>query len=132
MKKTVYSLLLIASLTLPNLAAAKVYTPPPPHVAAIITHAAKRYGVSPKVAFAVAWCESRYVETARHLNTNGTHDVGLFQINDVHIPTLQRLGLTRYDYEENATFAMKLISQHGLSDFSGSSACWSPIVRNTA
>lgn len=112
-------------LCVPAFAAA--YTAPDPETGAIIKQTAAEYGVDPNLALAIAWCESRFNDQAKHWNSNGTKDVGLYQINDVHIARLQNLGLTRYDASENTEYAMKLLSAHGTRDFSSSRGCWGPI-----
>lgn len=40
-----------------------------------------------KTAVAIAYAESKFDTSAQGTNNNGTHDWGLFQINDVHKPT---------------------------------------------
>ena len=39
------------------------------------------------------------------VNKNGTIDCGLWQINDIHLPELKRLGLDRLDPEDATKFA---------------------------
>lgn len=123
MKKSLVGLLLLA-LPSPVLA----YAPPPPALDAAITQVATEYGIDVELAKSIAWCENHgYKETAKHWNTNGTKDVGIFQINDIHIPELERRGLTRYDAAENIEFAMILMARNGTRDFLGSASCWRPL-----
>ncbi|CAB3764320.1 lytic transglycosylase domain-containing protein [Paraburkholderia humisilvae] len=49
--------------------------------------------VNPFVLRAIAWQESHYHGDARNLNTNGSVDYGLMQINTVHLPALSRYGI---------------------------------------
>lgn len=70
---------------------------------------------------AVAFCESSLDPNANRRDV----DVGLFQINQVHIPTLQSLGLDRYDMEDNLAYARILYNQNGLRDWYMSYNCWS-------
>lgn len=51
--------------------------------------AGERYGVSPAVLWAIAKAESNFDPGARHLNRNGTVDVGLMQINSLWAPRLE-------------------------------------------
>ena len=55
---------------------------------------AKAYGVSYELVLAIIYHESRFQAGATHLNTNGTTDWGLMQINDVCFSLLNRqLGI---------------------------------------
>lgn len=51
----------------------------------LVYDAANRYGVRGDVLWSIALCESNGNPDAlsRRLNINGTHDVGLFQINEL-------------------------------------------------
>lgn len=76
--------------------------------------AAQKYEVSERVLKAVACVESSCgrVDNPRH-NTNGTVDVGPFQINSIHWDTT----CARYDVHStrgNAMCAAKLIRKHRL------------------
>jgi soluble lytic murein transglycosylase-like protein len=51
---------------------------------------AKAYGVSYELVLAIIYHESGFQASATHLNTNGTTDWGLMQINDVCFSLLQR------------------------------------------
>lgn len=54
-----------------------------------------RHGVDPLLLFAIAKVESSLNPRAINNNTNGTQDVGLMQINSIHLPTLAKRGITR-------------------------------------
>jgi soluble lytic murein transglycosylase-like protein len=56
--------------------------------------AAARYGVNPHVLYAIAAQESSLNPGAVHLNTDGSQDVGLTQINSKWLPQLSKLGVT--------------------------------------
>lgn len=60
--------------------------------------AAARYGQDEKLLRAVAKVESNYVPTAVHYDADGTHDVGIMQINSSHFGELQR----RWNLDEQA------------------------------
>lgn len=56
--------------------------------ATAILEAADRNDVSPSLAFALAYVESRYKVNAVNRNTNASIDRGLFQLNDRSFPSL--------------------------------------------
>ncbi len=59
---------------------------------------AQAYGVSYEMLMAIMYNESRFVVDATNVNTNGTTDRGLMQINDVCYSTVAaHLGLTSAD-----------------------------------
>ena len=60
-----------------------------------IDDAATRHGVNASVLRAIGWQESRLQPAAIGHNTDGSIDVGAFQINSVHLPELARLGIDR-------------------------------------
>ena len=71
----------------------------------------------------VAECES---ELLPHADRAGLHvDVGLFQINQVHLSRLSELGLDRWDPVDNITYARMLYDEAGLTPWSMSKYCWS-------
>src|SRR5262249_9697979 len=53
-----------------------------------IDDAALHHQVNPYVLRAIGWQESRLNPEALHRNENGTTDLGAFQINSIHLPTL--------------------------------------------
>ena len=55
------------------------------HQLTVINEAAIAYGVSPDKLVRIAYVESRFNENAIRHNRNGTTDIGIFQINTVHI-----------------------------------------------
>ena len=71
----------------------------------------------------VAMCESGLDPLADRGNLNV--DVGLFQINQVHLPRLRELGLDRRDLQDNLFFARMLYDSSGLSPWYMSEHCWS-------
>ena len=58
-----------------------------------IDDAARDRGVNPYVLRAIGWEESRLDPTARNHNSNGTWDIGAFQINSIHLPALRAAGI---------------------------------------
>lgn len=67
---------------------AKARTPPD-----CITHAARFHGVKEMVLRAIAFHESRMKTWEVRRNTNGTYDIGVMQINTIHLAELARLGI---------------------------------------
>lgn len=56
---------------------------------------ASRYDIEPELLQAIAAVESGYrAEVVNHANSNGTRDIGLMQINSIHLPRLQKQGIT--------------------------------------
>lgn len=56
---------------------------------------ASRYDIEPELLQAIAAVESGYRAGAmNYKNRNGTRDIGLMQINSMHLPRLQKLGIT--------------------------------------
>lgn len=58
-----------------------------------IDTAAERYGVNAHVLRAIGWHESRLRSSAIARNSNGTVDIGAFQINSTHLGTLSAHGV---------------------------------------
>jgi soluble lytic murein transglycosylase-like protein len=56
--------------------------------------AASRYHVDPLLLYAIAKVESGLNPTARNINSDGSQDIGLMQINSRHLPALARFGIT--------------------------------------
>lgn len=56
--------------------------------------AAARYNVSEPLLLAIAKTESNMHSLATNMNSNGTKDIGLMQINSSHLPELLAYGIT--------------------------------------
>ncbi len=52
----------------------------------------KHFKIDPKILYAIAKHESNLNPYALNYNKNGTYDVGLMQINTIHLDTLNNLG----------------------------------------
>ncbi|MDY0300848.1 MAG: lytic transglycosylase domain-containing protein [Trichlorobacter sp.] len=77
--------------------------------------AAKRYGISPRILWAIAKVESGGNPRAINYNKNGTYDYGLMQINSIHKPELERVGIKWESLADPCTsvyVAAWLLSQH--------------------
>lgn len=56
---------------------------------------ASRYDIEPELLQAIADVESGYrADAINHANSNGTRDIGLMQINSIHLPRLLKQGIT--------------------------------------
>lgn len=57
--------------------------------------AAKYHGLDPWLLYAVAYVESTHNPSiVSKPNRNGTYDIGLMQINSVHLPVLRKYGIS--------------------------------------
>lgn len=59
--------------------------------------AGKRFSLSPKLLQSIAKVESNMNPTAINRNPNGTYDLGIMQINSIHLPFLSQFGITKKD-----------------------------------
>ena len=57
--------------------------------------AGARYQIDPTLLRAIAIVESGLNPQAFHINRNGTYDIGIMQINNIHLPRLSKFGITR-------------------------------------
>ena len=76
--------------------------------------------IFPPIMVEVARCESGLRPEANRVGV----DLGLFQINQIHLPEVERLGLDRLILEDNLTFANILYSTQGLNPWYMSEHCW--------
>ncbi len=59
------------------------------------TEAASQYDIEPELLQAIAAVESGYrAEAMNYSNNNGSRDIGLMQINSIHLPRLLKQGIT--------------------------------------
>ena len=103
------------------------YTPPQGKVAEIAEMVARETGYPLDTISKIMFYESGYSTTAFNRNTNKTTDHSLFQINSIHIPEAQKMGLDITDPNDNALFAIHLIKSQGLTPWSASKSKWSKI-----
>lgn len=77
-----------------------------------IDDAARRYGVNADLLRSIAYYESGLNPRALHRNGDGSTDIGLMQINSVHLPALRDQGIDRlrlYDASVNARVGAALL-----------------------
>lgn len=65
--------------------------------------AGKHFGIDPRLLWSIAKIESKHNPNAVNVNTNGTEDIGIMQINTVHLPSLEKYGISRDDLFEPRT-----------------------------
>ena len=63
----------------------------------IFTHYAEEYNLPPLLLWSVGYTESGLKPNAINRNTNGTYDVGIMQINSIHLPELLAAGISKQD-----------------------------------
>jgi soluble lytic murein transglycosylase-like protein len=84
------------------------------------TDAAQAYGVDERLLRAIATVESNNNPNAIGINTNGSKDYGLMQINSQHFPILARFNITEQNIMEpclnvklGAWILAKSVQRHG-------------------
>lgn len=63
-------------------------------------------------------------QTLISLNTNGTYDIGKYQINSIHNAEATKLGFNLMTEEGNYGYAKYLYQNKGTGDWSSSAHCW--------
>ena len=76
---------------------------------------ARTFPENPEVMIAVAHAESNMNPLATNRNTNGSRDIGLFQINSVH----GNDDLEMFDVDKNLVAARKIYDKQGISAWYG-------------
>jgi hypothetical protein len=85
---------------------------------------------TPAVMARIAKCESggsQYNKSGQvliNINTNGTTDIGLYQINSVHNAQATKLGYDLTKKSDNEAYAMYLYETQGTGDWISSAKCW--------
>ena len=85
---------------------------------------------TPAVMSRISHCESggsqlnKQGQVIIKSNTNGTVDVGMYQINSVHNAEATKLGYDLTKKADNEAYAMYLYENKGTEDWSSSSKCW--------
>jgi len=85
----------------------------PPYFSNIETEIADVFGAESRIALAVAKAESGLNPRAINRNTNGSKDVGIFQINDRHGWSDEEL----LDWKNNIRIAKELRDRRGWSEW---------------
>lgn len=92
-------------------------------VATITAYINTRFGSAAALANKVATCESSKIETNIGLNTNGTYDMGVFQVNTVHGNTAA-FRASMLNYKSNIDYAYTLYASQGWTPWNSSKGCW--------
>lgn len=78
---------------------------------------ASEYDIEPELLQAIAAVESGYrAEAMNDSNNNGTRDIGLMQINSIHLPWLLKQGITEQRLLEEPCLSVK-VGASILADF---------------
>ncbi len=78
----------------------------------------------------IAQCESKghqlnpNGQVLLNVNTNGTVDIGKYQINSIHEAEATKLGFDLFTESGNTAYAKYLFLNRGSGDWSSSAACW--------
>jgi len=64
--------------------------------------------IPPLLLMAIAQTESTMNPNARNRNSNGTVDIGLMQINSVHLPKLSQYGISEATLQNDACTSVKV------------------------
>jgi hypothetical protein len=85
---------------------------------------------TPAVMIRIAHCESNGSQLNKsgqvliNVNTNGTTDIGEYQINSVHNAEATKLGYDLTKKADNEAYALYLYENRGTGDWASSSKCW--------
>jgi len=88
----------------------------------IIRYVAKEEGVDPDLAVRVADCESKLSPSAVNVNTDGSRDRGLFQINNKWHPEID--DATAFDIVLSTRFFCKAFKAGHLAWWTATKKCW--------
>jgi len=88
----------------------------------LIRKVAKEEGVDPDLAVRVAKCESQLDHNAKHINTDGSYDRGLFQINSKFHPEVS--DEEAFNPIFAAQFFCKASKNGNLSWWNATKSCW--------
>lgn len=81
----------------------------------LFERAGRDFGIEPSLLKRIATIESSLNARAINHNTNGTVDIGLMQINSMHLKKLSHIGVTQqslFDPEVNVYVAALLLNSH--------------------
>ena len=59
-----------------------------------------------------------------NINSNGSYDIGRYQINSVWNQQATKLGFNLFKEEDNRAFALWLFKTHGTTAWESSRKCW--------
>lgn len=70
------------------------------------------YGVHPDILFAILYVERGTVGKTNSGNSNQTYDLGIFQINEIHLPELNEMQITREDVMNDGCLSAAVAARH--------------------
>ena len=76
------------------------------------------------ILLAIIQCESSGNPNAFHINKNGSIDYGLLQVNTIHKPRMEKLGLNIENPTDNFAFGLMLYKDQGVKPLKASAHCW--------
>lgn len=124
-KKIVLCLLFLSSISFTNNAqAVEIPKTEEEFLARTAIMRAKEANLPPERFLALLWCESALKPNALNINKSGSRDVGIAQINDLHLPTLKQMGLSRLNPIDSINYAIYLIQMDGWRHYKASKSCW--------
>lgn len=65
-------------------------------------YAGEKFNVDPWLLFSIAAVESGFTPNIKSKNTNKTYDLGLMQINTIHIPYFEKKGISEKDLQHDS------------------------------
>lgn len=95
-----------------------------------VTYAETQKEMPSPILDRIANCESHGQQLNQHgqvllnINTNGTVDIGLYQINSIHEAEATKLGYDLFTVEGNTAYAKYLYATKGTGDWASSQKCW--------
>lgn len=103
---------LIAGLTLAIGASASIAEPIRPLTAECLYQAAQEYGLHTDVLLAILMVEGGTVGKNNRGNSNGSYDIGPFQINSIHRKTLAEMDITEGELRNNGCLNAAVAAWH--------------------
>lgn len=83
------------------------------------------FNVKPTLAKAIISCEGGASATSTNINTNGSVDIGPWQINSSNWPDAKKRGLDVSKIDDNILYGFLMMSDGGTHPWSASKFCWS-------
>lgn len=109
MKTLLKSLVLVSGLAL---AAGATATPKTPLTAQCLAEIQKEYSVHPDIMLAIAYVEGGTVGQNSRVNDNGSYDIGLFQINSMHLRKLKGYGISEEQLRNDGCLNARVAAWH--------------------
>lgn len=101
----------------------------------LFEEAGEYYRIDPYILWSIAKIESKFNPKATNKNTNGTMDIGLMQINTIHLPELKKLGFRKehlFDPKINvfagAMILKRCFGKHGVTP--NGMTCYNGRIKN--